>query len=109
MNLLRRVWSQFGWLDDAAMRGRPGFPSWSTGSDAGAGTPRAAAALILGAIGEDAFALAGSGAIREHGVIHRPAPTGHHPASRSERGHPRGHQDSGRPSIAVTTGVRYPR
>ena len=32
---------------------------------------RAAAALILGAIGEDAFALAGSGAIREHGVILR--------------------------------------
>lgn len=32
---------------------------------------RAAAALILGAIGEDAFALAGSGAIREHGVIRR--------------------------------------
>ncbi|MGV1010454.1 MAG: nucleotidyl transferase AbiEii/AbiGii toxin family protein [Dermatophilaceae bacterium] len=32
---------------------------------------RAAAALILGAIGDDAFALAGSGAIREHGVILR--------------------------------------
>ena len=32
---------------------------------------RAAAALILDAIGEDAFALAGSGAIREHGVILR--------------------------------------
>lgn len=52
--------------------GNRGFLTWHVRSDAiGGGTPARRRVDHLKSIGGDGFALAGSGAIREHGILHR--------------------------------------